>query len=252
MIVQTRSRALRLIRQHDHALASGGLAHEWTGLDRGGDRAPLSLDAVLAVALHDFAWSRTDRLPRLDPDTGSALGFEEHPKEERVAFYSAGLDEAERIHPYSALLGSLHYGGFVAARAYPAFTAGERARQARLRGELSLGPEADARIESDRLHLRLFDNLSLFVCLTNPSSRKPPAWLAPERVGVTPDGERIRLRWKDDGILLVDPFPFRAPVELRVPCRDLPATRFESEEDLRAAWKTAPATAHRVTLCPAG
>lgn len=252
MIVQTRSGNLRLIRQHDHALASGRLAHEWTGTSS--EPAPLSHEAVLAIALHDLSWREADRAPRRNAATGEILSFETWPVQERIALYSAGLDEVERIHPYAGLLGSLHYGGFL-AKEHEDFGRREAARRDRLRAELGPAAPDEARVRSDLAWLRFFDLLSLFICLTGPAAvRAAPDWLAAAKVGAAPAGIQLALRWAEEDTLLVDPFPFRAPVDLRIPCRDLPLAPFSTDEALRAAWDAAPPASHdiRITRPPPG
>jgi hypothetical protein len=245
MIVQTRSRTLRLIRQHDHALASGRLAHDWVGF--GAEVRPLAHEAVLGITLHDVGWLEADGSPRLDPDTGSPVGFETFPDDDRRRLYTHGLDLVERIHPYAALLGSLHYARF---RMPEGFLAAERARQDRLRERL--GPDAsdDTRVRSDLACLVLMDDLSLVACCAPPATVEAPDWLAPERVGHRRDGTRFTLGWRGETELVLDPFPFRAPVRLRIPCRDLPRERFADAAALARAWDAAPRATHAVDVVP--
>lgn len=248
MIVQIRDDGLTLVRQHDHGLASGAFAHSWIGL--GGDER-LPLDLVLASAMHDFAWSAADELPRLRPGADLPEDFETYPTDEKYSLYETGLDEVEWISPYSALLGSLHYATFAAERGREEFLAREVARRTRIREELHLGPSEDAKIDMHRAFVRLFDNLSLFLCLRSPEVRNQPAWLAPERIGVTPDGTPFALQWLDSGRLRVVPFPFAAALDVEIPARRLPQGPFSSNGALVAAWEAASRDPLRFQIVPA-
>ncbi len=249
MVIQVRRDTYRVIRQHDHAVASGTLAHDWVGCD---DRpVPLPLEAILGVALHDWAWSDADSWPRHDPATNGILSFLSHPRDERRGFYAAGLDEVERMNPYAALLGSLHYAGFESDES-EAFVKGERARQERLRRRLGIGADQEETLRRHRDYLSLFDDLSLFACLTGPASLDAPSWLAAEEIGRTPEGAQLALRWSGDETIMVAPFPFRRAVALAIPCRDLPRTDYEDDAAVRTAWEAAPPILHRVEFVAAG
>ena len=248
MIVQVRDDELVLIRQHDHGIASGVFAHEWIGLD-GNGRAPF--DVVLAAALHDFAWLEVDERPHFDAERRAPLDFERHPTGPKYAFYERGLDAVERISPYSALLGSLHYAAFAMDRGIPGFLQRESARRERLRASLELGPPHDAVIELDRALVRLFDNLSLFVCLRSPDVRNQPAWLAPEVVGVDPGGNSFALRWVESTVLAVDPFPFGRAFPLGIPARHLPPGPYDTPHSLDEAWEAGRHSTLVVEIVPA-
>lgn len=152
MLVQRRGRTLRLVRQHDHAMAAGRMAHAWRGLGPRGRRGPadgpgaagagsdggrLPFRLVLAVALHDVAWRELDRRPRLDPERGRPFGFDEHPLAEKLEAYRRGLDEMEAVDPWLGLLGSLHYASFVGEDGAGAFLRREESRRRRLRAALA-------------------------------------------------------------------------------------------------------------------
>ncbi|MGH7541675.1 MAG: DUF3891 family protein, partial [Gemmatimonadota bacterium] len=265
MLVQhRRDGCLRLFRQHDHALAAGRLAFAWVGLDR--DPRPLAFEVVLATALHDLAWRALDRAPRRDPATRRPFAFDEYPLADKLEAYRDGLDAMEGVHLYTALLGSLHYTTFpdVRGSALPIsreFLASEQERCARLRLRLGYAGARDEGIERVRVeeapdtpggevgavldreldYLRLFDRLSLYLCLTPPSavSDAQPDWIDRLRHLETPDGRLLHLTWMEDDVLHVDPFPFREPVELCVPYRDLLADSFPDDEALATAWRRA-------------
>jgi hypothetical protein len=244
MLVQKRTGSLRLIRQHDHALASGEMAAAWIGNDAA--PAPLGAAAILGVALHDIGWMGADRRPRFDAATGSVVGFETFPRADRAVFYSEGLELMERVHPYAGLLGALHY---VAFPMPDDFVARESQRKERLMRQFAASPAEAGRILEDYALLVQFDDLSLFVCLTGPLSLAPPAWLDADRVGEGADGVARTLTWRDEHTLAIAPFPFRGELELAIPCRDLP-DRFESEATLHESWERTAEGRHRVRLVP--
>lgn len=240
MLVQYRHDGrLRLFRQHHHALVSGELAAAWRGISR--EPASLPFDVVLATALHDVAWRKLDREPRLNPETGRPFAFHEYPLEEKLAAYRRGLDEVARIHPYAALLGSLHYASFPDARSAEEFQVAEMKRRAALERELEIGPEERSVVDGHLAFLQLFDSLSIFLCLTPPSAstEEQPAWVEGARHLKVPAGGTFHLTWADDEVVHVDPFPFRETLELRLPYRELGEGLFGSPRELRRAWKEA-------------
>lgn len=239
MLVQhRRDGRLRLFRQHDHALVSGELAAAWTGPGR--EPEPLSFDLVLATTIHDLAWIELDARPRVHPEMGRPLAFHEFPVSEKVAAYRRGLDRASRIHPYAGLLGSLHYASFPDVADQEEFQTAERGRRSRLRRELQLGPDDDARVERDLEFLRLFDSISIFLCLTPPSadSGAQPPWVEGVRHAEVPGGGTVHFTWVDDEVIHVDPFPFRGTLELRLPYREAGAGGYETGEALERALES--------------
>jgi hypothetical protein len=251
MLVQyRRDGGTRLFRQHDHALLAGQLAAAWTGIGR--DPSPLAFELVLATALHDVAWRELDEIPMLDSDTGHALPFHAYPLDEKISAYRRGLDDVSHLHPYAALLASLHYTSFPDAEGLESLLELEAERRSDLREILELGADDDDRIAWDLKFLKLFDNLSIFLCLTPPSAStaEQPVWVESARHSRTPSGERLHLTWVEDDVLHVDPFPFRGPVEVRIAYREFKGP-FESEEALRAAWDAASDRTWWIWLRPA-
>lgn len=239
MLVQHRPEGrLRLFRQHHHALVAGELSAAWIGIGR--EPAPLSFELILATALHDLSWGPLDDPPRLNPSTGRPLAFHELPAHEKTRAYREGLDRVGRIHPYAALLGSFHYAAFPDVAEEEAFQEAEERRRRRLSRVLALEPEDEGRVQRELEFLRLFDALSIFLCLTPPSAdaEGQPAWVEGSRHARTPDGRTIHLTWMDDTVVHVDPFPFRDTLELRLPYREL-GVGFGSQKELEAAWSAA-------------
>lgn len=237
MLVQPRADRTRLVRQHDHALMAGGLAGSWATGER--DAAGLPFRVVLATALHDLAWRELDAEPLFDPGSGRPCNFDEHPIEPKLAAYRAGLNRTEEISPYVALLGSLHYASFVDGERAGGFLAAEEERRVRLREELGArAPER--RVRSDLAWLKFFDGLSIRLCLTAPGlvEEALPPWLDPGAPLDPPgDGPSLRLQWEDARTAILEPSPLAGPVELEVPIRELPGTRWEEARALRRSWR---------------
>ncbi len=224
MIVQVQGQSLRLIRQLDHALASGRMALAWI--------PSVPFANAFAIALHDFAWADEDREPVWDEATQSPVSFQTIGSQRRALLYAAGVGRLAAIDGLAAALATLHYSRFVP-------------------DAKELAPSAGASSHSRSVALlRHLDDLSLFVCLAGPDSEARPDWLSDERVQARPDGPTHRLRWCAADELSLDPFPFDRPLELRIPCRDLPRTPYPTGVSLRDAWEKATPAEHNVRLVP--
>ena len=246
----------------------------------------LPLRLVLAVALHDVAWRELDRRPRLDPERGRPFRFDRHPLGEKLEAYRRGLDEMEAVDPWVGLLGSLHYSSFVGEERAGSFLRREEARRRRLRsalasreardgagasgpegaaggeegvgaGERDGGPErdragVDARARRWLAWLKLFDGLSLRLCLAPPDVRdgSVPPWMSPGEPLEPPAGAPVELRWRGPDRAVLDPFPLRGPLVLEIPVRDLPARRYAAREELAEAWEAVPERTWRLSLSP--
>lgn len=241
MLIQRRPDALRLIRQHDHALAAGRMAEAWPG-------AELSLELLLATALHDAPWQEADGRPRLDPASGLPHDFVSYPREEKYRFLGRGIDDLQKIHPRVGLLVSLHHESFLGEKELPGWRESEAARRERLSRRPGVSLE---RAEADLALLQLFDNLSLFLCLTPPGSDPDsvPPWLRNEGLYAVPgEGPVLQREWLAPDVLAVRPFPFAGDVELEVPYRDLPSGPFPDRKALEGSWYEAPVRVWRATV----
>ncbi len=250
MLVQVRSDHLFLIQQHHHALLSGTLASAWCGIPP--EIAPLPFAVIFAIALHDLAWLDVDQTPLFDPQSGQPYPFTTYPLATKLAHYQKGIDHITRIDPYAGLLASLHYTTFKGTEGLEPFQGQECRRQERLKQQLALTSEDEPRIKTDLHYLKLFDNFSLFICLTPPSASEAsqPSWLQPAIFAKTPQGKRFNIVWQDDYHIMVDPFPFREVVQVTIPYHDLPATTFASAQALQTAWEQAAQSFWSVTLQP--
>lgn len=251
MLIQRRDERLRLIPQHEHGLQAGELAAAWVG--RPGSGGPVSRELVLATALHDLAWRDLDRVPRRDPETGRPLSFLEFPAGDKYRAASEALDRIEALHPYAAVLVSLHYTSFGSPDRPAAFEESEEERRLELLDDLGEDAPGPRAIRRDLKRLRLFDNLSLFLCLTPPGASEEgrPPWLRPGLLRAPEGGVELSLSWRDEVTAVLDPFPFATdPVEVSVECRDLATNGFDSDEALAEAWERADAYRWSVRLLP--
>ena len=210
MIVREKDDSYMLIRQHDHALASGEFAKHWA-------RKPRPFKSTLyAIAHHDVAWQGPDARVRWNEETGRPYSFLDYPPEPKVRAYTEGLDRLEKRDPYAACLCSMHYETLVRrlgrSEAEERFADAESWRQARLRAEMSA--EELENLEYNLRLLRLCDGLSLFVCLNEPGADDYPP---PYPGGFELSGERFRPVWEDRRTLRLDPNPFSEAFGLTIP-----------------------------------
>ena len=246
MVVQEREDSLRLFRQLDHSLASGRMALEWVAIDG----RPVPPRAALGIALHDFAWAAEDVEPVWDPKTKGPVTFLSIPDEKRIAMYAAGLDRLEAIDGYATLLASLHFSRFADEPEWAEFRSNEAERRHRVARRLGMSDD-DPELLAHFDLLRHLDDLSLFVCLAAPGSRATPDWLSVERVAATTDGRLHVPEWAGPDTIRLGPFPFRRPVALAIPCRDLPRRPYAGAADLAKAWREAVPRSFEVRLLPA-
>jgi hypothetical protein len=219
MLIQRRNGALRLIRQHDHALLAGTLAFAWRTATGEGP----TWETALATALHDVVWREEDRRPRFDPEAGIAYDFTTVPPDHKRDFVEAGIGRLEQVDPALAALVRAHH------------------------RSLAKGSRVDP--GSQLAWLRFFDNFSLLACLTPPGSlpEAHPPWLATSAVH-PPDGSQA-VTWRSEDELSLSPFPFGStPLVVEIPYRDLPERRYESEVELRDAWERASKARWRLAL----
>ncbi len=254
MLVQELDDRLRLIRQQDHAQLAGALAHAWRVPADGGGREsaggagaggePLPYRVAWATGVHDAAWTGLDRRPLLDPDSGRPYDFHRLPLERKLGPYRDGIERISDLDPYAGLQVSRHYCSFLDAASgdedVEAFLEGERERQTELLGRLPGRLRGEALLDRELSHLKLFDTLSLYVCLTGPGvgPETRPEWLVPGDEVEAPSGRRVGLSWRSEDELVLDPAPLRSDLELRVPYRELPSTH-GSQEALEESWREA-------------
>jgi hypothetical protein len=210
MIVREKHDSYVLIKQHDHALASGEFAKHWA-------RRPRPLESTLyAIAHHDVAWREVDARVRWNEETGRPYSFVDYPPEPKVRAYAEGLDWLEERDPYAACLCSMHYETlmrrFGGSEAEERFADAESRRQEKLRAGMS--EEELENLEYNLRLLRLGDGLSLFVCLNEPGGHDHPS---PYPGGFELMGTKFEPIWENRGTLRLDPNPFSGAFDLSIP-----------------------------------
>jgi hypothetical protein len=257
VIVRRDGEDLVLVRQADHALASGWLAAAWGAPPW---QAPEPRESTIVGArLHDLAWTPFDEELRRRPD-GQPYAFIEVDRATMKGFYLRGLDAVEAIDPYSGLLASLHYSGFYTSHwgwqhwarpsspdeAVESFVAHELARQTQLRRQLALDPMDERRLACNYFWLQLWDRISLDICRFGFSGFTEDYPEVP--AGYAPDSRTVRLRieLREGGVCRLDPYPLLpSPYRARIPCVRVPAGA-----DLRRAWLSSGAETIDVTFEP--
>ncbi len=210
VIIRDKPDSYVLIKQHDHALASGEFAKYWASKPR-----PLE-STLYAIAHHDVAWQGPDARVRWNEETGRPYSFVDYPPEPKVRAYAEGLGWLEGRDPYAACLCSMHYETLVRrygrSEVEERFANTESRRQEKLRAGMS--EEELENLDHNLRLLRLCDGLSLFVCLNEPGDDDDPP---PYPEGFEFFGERLKPIWEDQSTLRLDPNPFSGVFDLVIP-----------------------------------
>ncbi len=223
MIVRDDGRSFLLITQPDHAR----LARDIVAATR--TEPVLETDdrdtVLLATLEHDNGWLEVDAEPTIDPATGRPCDFINGPAHVKHELWPRGIRRVARANPRAGALIAQHaltvYHYREAEPEWRPFFGSITALRDDQLGQIGAATGA-AREAFDRQYrcVRLGDLLSLQFC---------NGWTEPhETFGyrATLDGTR----------LLVTPDPFRGGVvPLRVMARRIPARRYTSDADLRAA-----------------
>lgn len=178
-----------------------------------------SRDLVLSASLHDLSWIDTDEALQWNDKENRPYDFTSFPLLEKLKIYEKGLNETERLNPYSALLTSLHYCSFFKENQHESvdgFLRKEEKRQARLKKIFF-----DKAVDLDLRHLQLWDNLSLYVCLNKPGTpkEKEHPWFKNGIHALAKTGEEVLMqaRWLNERTIHLDPFPFRQSFSTTLP-----------------------------------
>ena len=231
MIVREAGDQLILVDQHAHAAISGNLAQQWAFDPAHPPERRASLR--IAAELHDIGWVALDKEPAWNSETGRPYSFLDFPIEQKLPAYKQGVDQVADVDLYAALLCSRHYESF-----YPespslalnrSFVESERSRQHVLKAALLEQDSAqnNANIAFDLALLKLWDNLSLYLCLNTPGAAKDAEhpWY---RGGFNPtatrlDGEKIRFQaaWQNSRIIVLNPFPLQSDLSVTLEFRSV-------------------------------
>ncbi len=222
MILRRDGDAWLCIQQMDHAGMAADLMTRWKDLDR----HPRRDEIFLAIRQHDNGWIEEDDRTHVDP-SGEALDFMSVPAAVKHRIWPRAVARLERDHPYVAALVAQHaltvHGQQRVDGAWrPFFETMEGLRSTLLD---RAGAWANAALDEDYRFVQLADQLSLIFC---------NGWTAP----FPRHGGRSILTGHT---LVTSPDPFEgASVPIQVAARRIPARRFDSPADLRAAIGQAP------------
>lgn len=246
MIVRPLNGSLRLFEQVDHAAVCGTLARSWRP-----ELGEVPETVVTAAAVHDDGWREWDRQPRLDGETGKPHPYSDMPGSDYRDVWERCLARGWARGDEIGLLVSLHGMRFFASREGPrdrAILLAERARQA---GALARLGAADTRPAEPsppwgvwHAWIYFWDALSLFMCGEFGDAMQQSV---PRSSGKSVE---IGCRRAETGRIVLEPFPFRDPVELEVPYRDLARATYSSQEALDQALAGAESGRLPVLLTP--
>ncbi|MFD1707656.1 DUF3891 family protein [Siminovitchia sediminis] len=209
MIVREREKDFVMIEQHHHGDVSGKLLHYWKESLWRGDKQE---SVFYAVHQHDCGWKSADKTPIWNDQQQAPYTFMDFPMPLKTLIYRYGIDEIARENLYAALLCSKHYTHFMEmenSEEAQDFVKKEEIRQRKWFNSL---PDSDRNLFHFHFGLlKLFDNLSLFLCLNEPGKNEHPFYrngipLSPALHGF--QQEKLDLHWMDENTLAVDEFPF--------------------------------------------
>jgi hypothetical protein len=270
MILLERVDHVLVIRQTDHAMLAGFLAHEWGNAAFA--RPELFESFCLATREHDNGWTEWEMTPQLDPKTRLPYTFMSIPTEEHLAIYRRGIERIVKVDPYAGLLVSMHCAGlYDRARAtLPGFSAkytksGEtrvvdeyldylKLRQMRIKSDLRLnramtGFGEEAALGRRARLLEVLDRLSLYFCLNSQEDTTM------EAVPVDDGGGEIdcQVRRQGDDVVALDPYPFRRDAQaVSILARRVPRRVYRDAEDFQKTLAGAPYFAINFAVRTAG
>jgi hypothetical protein len=266
-----------LITQTDHAAFAGQIAEQLGG---NGFSPPTPRGEVLqAIADHDAGWPLHDDQPTLN-DRGQPLHVFEINMALATRIWSASVDRAMSLDPYSALLVSLHQLSLSDYASRQDAVPHERAKDARemfelnkfqhrqieiqeaLRHQLKLRTDIPLRLglgqegidaAEDLLNfnfrlLTLCDRLSLQLCCGKTFFPT----IEDVRPGVGAKAVAIQTTFVDEWTVAMSPWPFACEwIDGQLPARRVPAERFEDVGQFQRTYEQTRLEKLTFTLRPA-
>ena len=219
------------IDQDEHGRFSGRLAQHFKR-DYFYDKNRAA-NVLFAIENHDRAWIGMDETPLWNDEKCKPYSFIDLPKSIKLVFYKKGIDEVEAKNQYAAILCSQHYQDLVKNakdQKTIEFIQEEKRRVCRLKEKL--GISGDKELKEDLDIVKLFDNLSLFVCLQEGKTESEKNFKF-FKDGIYPTFEcmgnqKIKAQWLNNRKISLDPFPFTQ--EIQVPLK----YKRVSKEDIKS------------------
>lgn len=216
MIVRERADEFVMIEQHHHGAIAGQL---FTNLNKILLPETTWINAIhTAITYHDCGWIPLDSEPFWDDEKKRPFSFSDLPIGPKIILYEFGINEVERLSPYAALLCSIHYVSFLTDRTdtlTKQFVRRELSRQKKIKESLQLD---DHSVHQNYRYLKLFDDLSLYICLNEPNTSKDKEHIFFKSGIVVPDHfpfHKLQLHWQNDEIMLQQPM-FREEVIVNI------------------------------------
>lgn len=228
------------LRQSAHALLAFQLADHWG--NRTTPRPIPRAEVLAAVLLHDAGWDGREEEPRLTAN-GTPVAFDSLPPGEHEEVWRACVERAATRGRYAAYLVSHHVSHL--ARTYARspsvdFLAAEEARRAALAAQLAAEPRFREvfRGEGDghnRALVRLTDAIAVLLSIGAAGRTRLPG--LPQRGGER-ELEVVQVR---ERVYRLRPWPLVGRrLKLHAEASVLPRRIFNSEAELRQAWRSAP------------
>ncbi|WP_445491345.1 DUF3891 family protein [Niallia sp. 03133] len=241
---------LYIVNQYDHSIQAGEVARHW-----GNEQfdSPEHFDSFcLAVEKHDIGWIDSDAKVLFNPDTCQPVPFLKVNLLQHVDFYGKGYEKVKEEDPYAGLLVGMHWMGLYTSRfGYdPSFTFNIPEELASFIDDTIVNKQkewVDLKMQlwnrsmpkskfEDQLWLnyelvQLMDRLSQYVSM-HKLDTKEEITIGPVRKSINSEGEMITVQGQGDGTIVLDPFPFKTPVETTVRFRKIPDARYESHADV--------------------
>jgi hypothetical protein len=223
MIIREREDSFIMITQHDHAKISGVIAQHWKDEYFKGEER--KAEVILGIYEHDCGWIEADSAPLWNSHQQKPYTFMDYPLEAKVTFYKKGIDEVEKMSKYASLLCSAHYASFLQYEEDPIgikFIEDESTRRLHLLKQCGIfGKMAKEKLFHHHLSiLKWCDNLSLYICLNEPSAKKEnedPFF----RNGISPtfsftNHKPIQVQWADQGTLSLSVSPLKKELQMQL------------------------------------
>jgi hypothetical protein len=222
MIVRRDGTVLYLIAQPDHAALARRVMERWVPLHDADRRASI----LLAVEEHDNGWRELDDAPMVHPETGRPFDFINAPVPQRQGVWPRGISRLARHDAWAAALVAQHaltiyerYRGDAEWTDFFATIAG-------MRDGLAAQEQRTAeQLAHDYAFVRIGDLISLIFCQQWNEEQAFEGWTfqrAGDRVLIAPDGFAEK------------------EVPVAVVAREIADVRYDSDEALRQALRTAP------------
>lgn len=221
MIIRENDNEFIMIRQHDHAIISEKIVTSFQ--EEFFPEDPFRHSVLYAIKMHDYGWKNFDKEPFWNDEKNAPFSFIDFPNVVKTVLYEHGINEVEKSDPYAGLLCSEHYSKFLSSDttdASRAFIAREQARQKAIRDKIDINHDLFT------VHfelLKLADNLSLFLCLSEPDSRKEDIHYFFKNGIRIPEalrsqlGQRLEPEWLDEHSVSYKPSPLQEAITLSIP-----------------------------------